>query len=230
MSDLETFTFIPLQIDPKSKAIGAHLSAFAGSSGDRKALEAELAALNALHRALHSLEVPPGPSSAAGQQHQQQAALLVPPPPVPVNPKRSANVNKLRESGNAEYRRQRHAEAVKFYTLGLQMALTRPPWEPSQLVREEVHQLYSNRAQAHMQLGNWPEAAVDAEASVEAKRQGNAKAWFRRGKCLLEMGRLHEARDWVGRGLEFEGEEKELIELLKEIEAKIADEKVARDA
>ncbi|KAL2016173.1 hypothetical protein VTK56DRAFT_4113 [Thermocarpiscus australiensis] len=211
MSDLETFTFLPLQIDPKSKAISA--APQPGQPPD-KALEAELAALNALHRALHGLDPP----------------HTVPPPPVPVNPKRSANVNKLRESGNAEYRRQRYAEAVKLYSLGLQMALTRPPWEPSQLVREEAHQLYSNRAQAHMQLQAWAEAAVDAEASVEAKRQGNAKAWFRRGRCLVEMGRLQEAREWVARGLEFEGEEKELIELLKEIDAKIAHEKASRNA
>lgn len=75
-----------------------------------------------------------------------------------------------------------------------------------------------------MQLGNWPEAAVDAEASVAAKSQGNAKAWFRRGKCLLEMGRLQEARGAVAKALEFEGEEKELAELLKEIEGRIAKE------
>jgi translocation protein SEC72 len=198
MSDLEAFDFIPLQIDPKSKAISA------ASSPSSKALETELAALNALHRSLHALEAP----------------HIVPPPPVPVNPKRSANLNKLRESGNAEYRKQRYAEAIKFYTA----------WEPSQLVREEVHALYSNRAQAHMHLGNWPEAAVDAEASVEAKRQGNAKAWFRRGRCLVEMGRLDEAREWVARGLEFEGEEKELIELLKEVEGKLEEEKGRRDA
>lgn len=208
MADLDTFDFIPLQIDPKSKAISAaHQPA-------SKALEAELAALNSLHRALHGLDAP----------------FLVPPPPVPVNPKRSANVEKLRESGNAEYRKQRYGEAVKLYTLGLQMALTRPAWEPSQLVREEAHQLYSNRAQAHMQLQNWPEAAADAEASVEAKRQGNAKAWFRRGRCLVEMGRLPEAREWVARGLEFEGEEKELIELLKDIDARLAQEKASMNA
>jgi translocation protein SEC72 len=207
MSDLETFTLIPLQIDPKSKAISSLHPA-------NKALEAELAALNTLHRSLHALDAP----------------HTVPPPPVPVNPKRSANLNKLRESGNAEYRKQRYAEAIKFYTLGLQMALTRPAWEPSQLVREEVHQLYSNRAQAHMQLAQWPEAAVDAEASVEAKRQGNAKAWFRRGRCLVEMGRLDEAREWVARGLEFEGEEKELSELLREVESRLAGENKTRDA
>lgn len=197
MSDLETFTLLPLQIDPQSKAVG--------TSSPSRSLAAELEALNALHRSLRNLESP----------------NIVPPPPVPVNPKRSANVTKLRESGNGEYRKQRYTEAIKFYTLGLQMALTRPAWEPSQLVREEVHQLYSNRAQAHMQLGAWPDAAADAEASVEAKRQGNAKAWFRRGKCLVEMGRLEEARDWVAKGLEVEGEEKELIDLTKEIDGLI---------
>ncbi|KAK0735392.1 hypothetical protein B0T21DRAFT_367651 [Apiosordaria backusii] len=199
MSDQDHFTFIPLSIDPKSKSISS-------PTPSSRALEAELSALNSLHRALHTLDAP----------------MIVPPPPMPVNPKRSANVSKLRESGNAEYRKGRHAEAIKFYTLGLQMALTRAPWEPSQLVREEVHALYSNRAQAHMQLGNWPEAAIDAEASVAAKSQGNAKAWFRRGKCLLEMGRLQEARNAVTKALEFEGEEKELSELLKEIDGRIA--------
>ncbi|KAH6611668.1 hypothetical protein B0J18DRAFT_148716 [Chaetomium sp. MPI-SDFR-AT-0129] len=208
MSDLEAFDFLPLQIDPKSKAISsAHPSA-------SRALESELAALNNLHRSLHALDAP----------------HIVPPPPVPVNPKRSANINKLRESGNSEYRKQRYAEAVKFYTLGLQMALARPAWEPSQLVREELHALYSNRAQAHMHQGNWPEGAIDAEASVECKRQGNAKAWFRRGRCLVEMGRLAEAREWVTRGLEFEGEEKELSELLKEVDGKLDEEKGRRDA
>ncbi|KAK4446861.1 hypothetical protein QBC34DRAFT_410989 [Podospora aff. communis PSN243] len=125
------------------------------------------------------------------------------------------------------YRNQKYAEAIKFYTLGLQMALQRPAWEPSQLVREEVHQLYSNRAQAHMHLQNWPEAAADAEASVEAKRQGNAKAWFRRGRSLVEMGRLEEAKEWVGKGLEVEGEEKDLVVLLEEIERKISEAKAA---
>lgn len=206
MSDLDTFTLLPLQIDAQSKAI----SCAPGHSN--RGLDAELATLNALHRALLGLE---------GSQ-------MVPPPPLPVNPKRSANVTKLRESGNAEFRKGRYAEAIKFYTLGLQMALTRPAWEPSQLVREEVAALYSNRAQAHMAVQSWAEGAVDAECSVEAKRGGNAKAWWRRGRCLLEMGRLDEAREWVGKGLEIEGEEKELVELLKDVEARTKKEKGAK--
>ncbi|KAK8054491.1 hypothetical protein PG994_009558 [Apiospora phragmitis] len=194
----EYFDLLPIDLDPQTKAVTA-------SAGAPKALHAELAALNSLHRSLVALENTP----------------QIPPPPIPVNPKRSANITKLKDSGNDLYRKGKHAEAVKMYTLGVQMALQRPLWEPQGLVREEISQLYANRAQAHMALQNWAEGAVDAEAAVEAKRAGNAKAWWRRGKCLLEMGRLDEARDWVGHGLEMEGEEAELLALQQEVVARL---------
>jgi translocation protein SEC72 len=194
MDDTESFTLLPIHLNPTSKAITA--------SSNSRALQEELEELNNLHRALINLESP------------------VPPPPVPVNPKRSAQITKLRESGNAEFRKGKHTEAIRFYAVGLQMALTRPLWEPTGLVRDEVASLYANRAQAHMALQNWVEGSVDAEASVEAKRAGNAKAWWRKGRCLLEMGRLEEAMDWVRRGLEMEGNEADLVGLLKEIEEK----------
>ncbi|KAF7577420.1 hypothetical protein PtrM4_016600 [Pyrenophora tritici-repentis] len=100
------------------------------------------------------------------------------------------------------------------------MALARPSWEPSGLVREELSGLLSNRAQANMSMQNWAEGSVDAEASVEMKKVGNAKAWWRRGKCLLEMGRLDEAEAWVKTGLEFEATEQDLVGLKDEIEKK----------
>lgn len=203
MSDIDTFTLLPLKLDPQSKAVAST------SSTTSRALEAELASLNALHRAILSLE----------------GGHPVPPPPVPVNPKRSANITKLRDSGNSEFRKGRYADAIRFYSLGLQMALTRPAWEPSGLVRDEVAGLFANRAQAHMALQGWVEGAADAECSVEVKKVGNAKAWWRRGKCLLEMSRLEEAREWVGRGLEMEGEEGELVALLKEIDGQMAKKK-----
>ncbi|PNY27285.1 Translocation protein sec72 [Tolypocladium capitatum] len=203
MSDLTHFDLLPLHMDPKSKAIDA-------PTRPSRALAAELEQLNGLHRALLSIE---GSTTGA------------PPPPIPVNPKRTGNVTKLRDNGNAEYRNKKFAEAVRLYSLGIQMALTRPVWEPAALVREEVSGLLANRAQAHMAMQNWPEGAVDAEASVEARRVGNAKGWWRRGRCLVEMGRLDEARQWVKRGLEVEGEEAELVGLLKEIEGLIEEKK-----
>ncbi|KAI0157400.1 hypothetical protein GGR57DRAFT_65564 [Xylariaceae sp. FL1272] len=197
MSDADTFTFLPLQIDPQTKALSTPSSS--------RTLQNELSQLNALHRSLLSLNTP----------------NQVPPPPVPVDPKRSANIAKLRDSGNAAYKSNKYADAIKFYNLGLQMALTRPLWEPQGLVREEVAALFANRAQAHMALQGWPEGAVDAEASVEAKRVGNSKAWWRRGKCLMEMGRLHEAQDWVRKALEVDPQEGELLSLLKELNEKL---------
>ncbi len=201
MSDLEHFDLLPITFNSDSKDVSTGRTS--------RALNAELAQLNELHRALLGLETPGS----------------VPPPPIPVNPKRTAQVTKLRDNGNNEYRKQKYDEAVKMYTLGLQMALQRPLWEPSALVREEVSGLLANRAQAHMALLNWPEGAVDALASVEARRVGNAKAWWRRGRCLYEMARLDEAREWVKEGLEVEGEEAELVSLLKEIDARIEKQK-----
>ncbi|KAF2023015.1 hypothetical protein EK21DRAFT_95250 [Setomelanomma holmii] len=195
MENPDTFTLLPLQMDPQTKAISA-------SHSSTNALSTELAALNALHRSLLSVETPTG----------------TPPPPVPVNPKRSAQIGKLRESGNAEFRKGNHSQAVKLYGLAIEMALGRPSWEPSGLVREEVSSLLSNRAQANMAQQNWSEGAVDAEASVEMKKVGNAKGWWRRGKCLSEMRRLEEAESWVRQGLEFEATEQDLVDLLKEIE------------
>jgi translocation protein SEC72 len=194
MDDTETFTLLPISMDPTSKAIT--------STSSSRALNEELKSLNELHKTLLTLESP------------------IPPPPVPVNPKRSAQITKLRESGNTSFRQGKHADAIRFYSLGLDMALKRPLWEPSGLVRDEVAGLYANRAQAHMALSNWVEGAIDAESSVEAKKVGNAKAWWRRGRCLMEMSRWEEAKEWVGRGLEMEGNEADLVALLKDITEK----------
>ena len=112
-------------------------------------------------------------------------------------------------------------EAIKLYTFALTIALTRPPLESSALLREEASLLYANRAQAYMAASQWAEGAADAACSVELKRQGNGKAWWRRGRCLVEMGRWDEARAWVEEGAR-EVEEnadggKELADLGKEI-------------
>ncbi|KNG45323.1 tetratricopeptide repeat domain containing protein [Stemphylium lycopersici] len=199
MESPDTFTLLPLEMDPATQTITA-------SQSNSSALENELNALNTLHRNLLNVETPTG----------------TPPPPVPVNPKRSAQIGKLRESGNAEFRKGNHGAAVKMYTLAIDMALARPAWEPSGLVREEVSGLLSNRAQANMAQQNWAEGAVDAEAAVEMKKVGNAKGWWRRGKCLLEMGRLDEAERWVKQGLEFEATEQDLVNLKAEIEKRQA--------
>ena len=100
------------------------------------------------------------------------------------------------------------------------MALGRPQWEPQGLVREEVAGLYVNRAQAYMAQNEWADGAVDAEASLEMQKPQNSKAWWRLGRCMLEMNRLEEARDAAVRGLEFEqgGHEPDLVKLRNQVD------------
>ena len=192
----DTFTLLPLTIDPATKAI---------SSLD-SSLASDLTALNTLHRAILS------------QPNQ------IPPPPLPLNPKRSAQIQKMREQGNASLRSKGNPtnaqaqEAIKLYTYGIEMALGRPSWEPAQTVREEAGILYANRAQAYMAAQMWAEGAADGETSVELKRADNGKAWWRRGRCLCEMGRWEDAAEWVRQGLEVAGNEADLAALLKEID------------
>lgn len=201
MESPDTFTQLPLHLDPKTKALTS-TDPNAGPS-----LLAELASLNALHRSLLSLDTTPA---------------AIPPPPVPVNPKRSAQIAKLREAGNAHFKAGKYADAARHYTLGIEMALGRPAWEPAGLVREELSTLYANRSQAYMAVQSWPEGAIDAQCSVELKKVQNGKAWWRRGRCLVEMGRVEEAATWVAEALEFEQGEKELLALKGEIDTLLA--------
>ncbi|KAL4806275.1 hypothetical protein BDV18DRAFT_125181 [Aspergillus unguis] len=203
-SSIDIFNEYPLTVDPTSKSISLS-STKSYTPAQTTSLQSELTELNGLHRALLTLDTP-----------------AIPPPPLPLNPKRSAQIAKLRDSANTAYRKNNHAEAVRLYNFALDMALSRPGWEPVAIAREEISALYANRAQAYMAMGDWVEGLVDARASVEGRPVGNVKAWWRGGKCLAEMGRWEEARTFLGRGIELEGKNseagKELKGLLEEVE------------
>ena len=198
MEGPETFNQVPLSIDPSSKTL---------SSSD-SSLGTEIDEINKTHRAFVALDSP----------------NQIPPPPAPVNPKRSVQINKLKESGNQSYKKGAYTDSIKMYDLAIRMASERPAWEASGLVREELSALYNNRAQAYMSQQLWVEAAVDAEVSTEMKKVGNVKAWWRRGQCLREMGRLEEAAEWVRSGLDFEraGPEKQAVGELEALSRDLA--------
>jgi translocation protein SEC72 len=194
----DTFNLLPLTIEPATKLI---------FSSD-PLLTSELDQLNRIHRGLLSLDGP----------------VQTPPPPAPVNPKRSVQITKLKDEGNKLYKKGSYPEALQMYDLAIKMAADRPPWEASGLVREELNTLYGNRAQTLMAQQSWAEAAVDAEIAVEMKKVGNVKAWWRRGQCLKEMGRLEEAAEWVKQGLDFEraGPDKQHIGELETLQREIS--------
>lgn len=207
-SHIDIYNQHPLHLDPTSKAISLPQQPNQ-TTQETTTINTELQALNTLHRSLLTLDPP-----------------NTPPAPLPVNPKRSAQITKLRDTANTAYRKANYPEAVKLYTLAIEMALGRPGWEPAGLTREEVSGLFANRAQTYMALREWASGLVDARVSVECKGSGNVKGWWRGGKCLGEMGRWEEAREFVNRGLEVEGRGgeggRELGGLLEEVEGRIS--------
>jgi translocation protein SEC72 len=208
---LETYTHLPVHIDPATKQVSV-------LSSDKAAQDA-IAFVNELHTQFKGLET----------------ANNVPPPPMPVNPKRTVQIGKLRDTATAATKKGNHAEAVRIITVALQMAASRPDWEPSGLKREELAGLYVARAAAHVENRDWVDAHRDAVCSTECKKgpsrtpqgqnvAGNPIAWTIAGKALLEMGRTDEAVEWLHKGVEIEGtqqpDSKALVKLFEEAQKK----------
>ncbi|KAK4934960.1 hypothetical protein LTR10_023897 [Elasticomyces elasticus] len=193
---LETYTHLPLHIDPQTKQITA-------LSSD-KSLQDAITNINNLHNAMKLLETPNN----------------IPPPPVPVNPKRSANVQKLRENAANASRKGQHADSIRLLGVAIDMATARPGWEPMGLAREELALMYLSRAAANTGVQNFPEGLIDAECSLECKRgpgqgpngekiPGNGRSYIVGGRCLMEMGRWDDAVEWLERAIDIEGKDNE---------------------
>lgn len=199
MESPEFFAPLPLSMDSQTKAVSS-----TSSSTD---MAAELQKLNATHRALQTLDSP----------------NLFPPPPNAINQKRTQQVIKMRETAqNALAKSQTGtvgkdgeptSEAVKLYSLALDMAKQRPEWEAAGLRREELAALYRGRAEAYLGIRAYTDGLVDAQMSLECKNKANAvgvSSGLRQGvcrttnkhlqgalakasRCLMEMRRSDEA-------------------------------------
>jgi translocation protein SEC72 len=213
---LETYTHLPVHIDPATKQVSI-------LSSDKAAQEV-IRHVNELHTQFKSLET----------------ANSVPPPPMPVDPKRTAAINKLRESAGQAAKKGNNTEAIRYLTVALDMATSRPDWEPVGLKREELSICYLARAAAYAENRDWVNAHRDAICSTECKKgpqrtpqgqvlPGNPKAWTVAGKALLEMSRTDEAVGLLEKGIETEGTQsddcKALARMLEEAKQKLAAEK-----
>lgn len=164
MESPDFFTPLPLSMDAQSKAISST------SSSAPSDLLLELSKLNSTHRSLLQLE-PPG--------------ALTPLPPQQVNPKRSQQIMKMRETAQASLAKKTgkdssttadgapSSEPVKLFGLAIDMAAQRHEWEAAGLRREELSQLYRGRAEAYIAIRAWADGYVDALMSLECKAKGN---------------------------------------------------------
>lgn len=154
--------------------------------------------------------VPPGFAADDLKQLNHLARILLsnpkaifPPPPVPAPNERSMKVNQAKEQGNKHFRMQQWQEAIKLYTIGADIANSRPVFEANVYARDELAVLLCNRSAAYAGAGEHVNALVDAEAVIQIKRPW-VKGHFRKGKALAALGRLEEAREALLLGLQFD--------------------------
>ena len=191
----DTFLALPLQIDEKTKSVvcSAH------SLPVCPKCNLDFSALNLTYKHFNTLttECPPPPTKQ---------------PPIA----RSTQIAKLRDSGTSSLKLNKYDDAIRYYTLAIEMALARPPWELAAICRDEAVVCLAHRSMVRLQMGDFPEALADAEAVVELKR-GWAKGYFRKAKALQAMGELDNAKVAVEMGLMYDPNDNECNLALKDI-------------
>ncbi|CAE6468397.1 unnamed protein product [Rhizoctonia solani] len=150
----------------------------------------------------------------------QAPNLIVPPPPQVTDKNRSAHVSKFKDEGNAAYKAGKWAAAIQSYTMSANIAASRPNWEPHTLAREEISTVLSNRSAAHLSAGDYIPALVDADVVISLRKPWT-KGHFRKAKALVALQHYEEAKDAIAVGLQFEPENKELLDFVREIDSKI---------
>ncbi|OXM79594.1 translocation protein SEC72 [Cryptococcus neoformans Bt63] len=148
------------------------------------------------------------------------AEAIPPPPNVAPPPQRAQAVTNLKEAGNNAFKAQKFDVASQFYSKATDAALSRPPWEPAALGREEAAITLCNRSASNAFSGNWAAALADAQTVINLKRPWT-KGHFRKARALVGLEQYEDAKQAVIDGLQYEPNDKELNNFLQEIEEKI---------
>jgi len=167
-----------------------------------------------------------------------QLATMLPasePVPPPINPAtvmqnpRSQAVVKAKDEGNKLYGAGKYAQAIQMYTTAAEITMSRPPWEASNLIKDELAMVLSNRSAAHAITNDWISALIDADAVVQIKRPWS-KGHFRKAKALQGLGKYDEAKVALSLGLSFEPANVEMRAFLAELEEQIKQEEAQKAA
>ncbi|CAD7932792.1 unnamed protein product [Amoebophrya sp. A120] len=87
--------------------------------------------------------------------------------------------------GNGFFAKSQWSEAIQSFSEGIKKIHDKSLDDPSVL--------YSNRAMCHMKLADWKSALTDSNDAIRMNKH-NAKAWNRKGQCLMKLGRLEDAK------------------------------------
>lgn len=147
-------------------------------------------------------------SDLTGLNELAKLLLLSPTTPFPAQTipgpnARSQKIAKAKDDGNLHFKKGDWADAVRLYTLAADLAVARPITESSVYARDELAVSLCNRSAAYTNMKEWVNALADAKAVIEYKPSWT-KGHFRKGKALIGMGRLDEAKEAYLLGLQFD--------------------------
>ncbi|GBE86540.1 Translocation protein [Sparassis crispa] len=146
------------------------------------------------------------------------STLRCPPPPQIVTQKLTMAITNIKEEGNTLFKGGLHEKAIQRYTMAINMAAQRPPWEAQQIMREELSTVLSNRSAAFLEAGDYVGALVDAETVIQLKRPWS-KGHFRKARALMRLERYEEAKEAIQLGLSYEPDNSEMSQMLASIES-----------
>lgn len=131
--------------------------------------------------------------------------IPVPPPPNVMPPQRSLAIQRAKDDGNKAFKKDPpdYSEAIKMYTLAIDVAASRPLWENNNVARDELALTLANRSAALLEVGEFIGALADAEGVVKLKKPWS-KGHYRKGKALFGLQRYSKAIDAYELGLQFD--------------------------
>jgi len=122
-------------------------------------------------------------------------------------------VARLQEEGKQAFAKKDYRGAIDAWSEAITQARGIPCPAPKRLEASRVAQLYANRCQAHLTLGDDARALADAESACDAA-PGWPKAYYRLGTVLAKLGRLSRAHAVFSQGLKLDSSNVEMRKML----------------
>jgi len=100
------------------------------------------------------------------------------------------NPDALKEAGNKAFMTGNFEEAVRQFTMAIEITLEKPN-----------HIYFANRANCFLELASYEECIVDCNKAIEIERTFS-KSYYRKAKALVNQQKLTEAMETLKEGIE----------------------------
>ena len=111
----------------------------------------------------------------------------------------------IKEAGNKAFMAKNFDEAIKCYTVAIEITLEQPN-----------HVYYANRANAQLELHNYEECINDCNSAIEIE-PSYTKSYYRKAKALYGQNKLKDALTVIEKAQEMDPANSDIQQLLEKI-------------